>query len=112
VEVPPEVGQEAAQSEEPQPQQDRSMEPAVEAERGAVMPPPIVQAVVSAVEAPAPPQGSTPALIDLTLDDSPADKGKQAMDIKVVEALDGAGTSAALGVTRPRRRSSGRTSSG
>jgi hypothetical protein len=38
VEVPPEAGQEAAPSEEPQSQQDRSTEPAVEAERGAVVP--------------------------------------------------------------------------
>jgi hypothetical protein len=73
------------------------MEPVVEAERGAVVPPPIVQAVVPAIEAPALPQGSTPALIDLTLDDSPADKGKQAADVEAAEALDGAGTSTALG---------------
>jgi hypothetical protein len=39
----------------------------------------------------------TPALIDLTLDDSPADKGKQAADVEAAEALDGAGTSVALG---------------
>jgi hypothetical protein len=56
VEAPPEAGQEAVQpesqpaQEEPQPQQDRPTEQAVEAERGAVVPPPIVQAVVSAVE--------------------------------------------------------------
>jgi hypothetical protein len=42
VEAPPEVGQEAAQPEEPQPQQDRPTEPAVEVERGAVVPPPII----------------------------------------------------------------------
>jgi hypothetical protein len=53
--------------------------------------------VVRAVDASALPQGSTPALIDLTLDDSPVDKGKQAADIEVAETLDGAGTSAALG---------------
>jgi hypothetical protein len=76
VEVPPEAGQEVAQSEEPQPQQDRPMKPVVEAEWGAVMPPPIVQVVVPVVEASAPPQGSTPALINLTLNDSSADKGK------------------------------------
>jgi hypothetical protein len=97
VEVPPEAGQEAAPSEEPQPQQDRPMEPAVEAERGVVGPPPVIQAVVPAVEALALPQGSTLALIDLTLDDSLANKGKQEADIEAVEALDGAGTSAALG---------------
>jgi hypothetical protein len=53
--------------------------------------------VVPAVEAPAPPQGSTPTLIDLTADDSPADKGKQEVDVEMAEALDWAGTSAALG---------------
>jgi hypothetical protein len=42
-------------------------------------------------------QGSTPALIDLTLDDSPADKGKQAADVEAAEASDRAGTSAVLG---------------
>jgi hypothetical protein len=47
-------------------------------------------------EVPAPPQGSTPALIDLTLDDSPADKGKQAVGVEAAEAADRAGTSAVL----------------
>jgi hypothetical protein len=97
VEAPPEAGQEAAQPEEPQPQQDRLTKPAVEAERGAIVPPPIVQAVVLAVETPAPPQGSTPALIDLTVDDSPADKGKQKADVETGEASDRPGTPAALG---------------
>jgi hypothetical protein len=53
--------------------------------------------VVPVVEAPAPPQGSTPALIDLTLDDSPADKGKQAVDIETTEASDRASTFVVLG---------------
>jgi hypothetical protein len=53
--------------------------------------------VVPAVEALAPPQGSTPALINLTTDDSPADKGKQEVDVEMAEASDRAGTSAALG---------------
>jgi hypothetical protein len=97
VEVPPEVGQEAAQPEEPQSQQDRPVEPAVKVERGVVVPPPIIHAVVPVVEAPAPPQGSTPALIDLTLDDSPADKGKQAVDIETTEASDRASTFVVLG---------------
>jgi hypothetical protein len=52
--------------------------------------------VVPTVEAPALPQGSTPALIDLTIDDSPADKGKQKVDVET-EASDRPGTSAALG---------------
>jgi hypothetical protein len=53
--------------------------------------------VVPAVEAPAPPQGSTPALIDLIVDDSPADKGKQEADVEMAEASYQAGTSTALG---------------
>jgi hypothetical protein len=61
------------------------------------MPPPVILAVVPAVEASGLPQGSTPALIDLTLDNTPTDKGKQAADVEETEALDGAGTSAALG---------------
>jgi hypothetical protein len=52
--------------------------------------------VVPVVEVLAPPQGSTPALIDLTLDDSPADKGKQVADVEAAEAADRAGTSTAL----------------
>jgi hypothetical protein len=103
VEASAEVGQEVAQPEsqlaweEPQPQQDRPTEQAVEAERGAVVPPPIVQAVVPAVKMQAPPLGSTPALIDLTVDDSPSAKGKQKADVETVEASDRPGTSAALG---------------
>jgi hypothetical protein len=53
--------------------------------------------VVPVVEVSAPPQGSTLALIDLSLDDSTTDKRKQATDVEVAEAFDGAGTSAALG---------------
>jgi hypothetical protein len=40
---------------------------------------------------------STLALIDLTADDSPADKGKQEVDVETAEASDRTGTSAALG---------------
>jgi hypothetical protein len=69
----------------------------VEAEWGAVVPPPIIQAVVPAIETPALPQESTPALIDLTVDGSPSDKGKQKADVETAEALDRPGTSAALG---------------
>jgi hypothetical protein len=65
-------------------------------EWGAVAPPPIVQAEVPVVEVPTPPQGSTPALIELTLDDSPADKGKHVVDVEAAEAADRAGTSVAL----------------
>jgi hypothetical protein len=39
----------------------------------------------------------TPALVDLTVDDSPADKGKQKADVETAEASDRPGTSAALG---------------
>jgi hypothetical protein len=53
--------------------------------------------VVPAVEALALPQGSTPALIDLTIDDSPVDKGKQKADVEMVETSDRPGTSAAFG---------------
>jgi hypothetical protein len=73
------------------------MEPAVEAEQGTVMPPPIIQAVVPAVETLAPPQGSTPAMIDLIVDDPLADKGKQKADVNTAEASDRPGTSATLG---------------
>jgi hypothetical protein len=53
--------------------------------------------VVPAIEVLAPPLGSTPALIDLTIDGSPSDKGKQKADIETAEASDRPGTSAALG---------------
>jgi hypothetical protein len=53
--------------------------------------------VVPAVKTLALPQGSTPALIDLTIDDSPSDKGKQKADIEATEALDWPGTSVVLG---------------
>jgi hypothetical protein len=35
-------------------------------------------------------------MIDLTFDDSPSDKGKQKVDVEMVDALDWPGTSAAL----------------
>jgi hypothetical protein len=62
-----------------------------------VVPPSIVQVVVPTVETPALPQGSTLAVIDLTVDDPPSDKGKQKMDVKTVDTPDRPGTSAALG---------------
>jgi hypothetical protein len=73
------------------------MEQVVKAERGVVVPLSIVQAVVPIVETPAPPQGSTPAVIDLTVDDLPSDKGKQKADVETVDAPDRPDTSAALG---------------
>jgi hypothetical protein len=102
-EASPEAGQEAVQPEsqpareESQPQQDRPTEQAVEAEQGMVVPPSIVQAVVPTVETPAPPQGSTPAMIDLTIDDPPSDKVKQKADVETVDAPDRPDTSMALG---------------
>jgi hypothetical protein len=52
---------------------------------------------VPAVETLAPPQGSTPTLIDLTIEDSPSDKGKLKADVETAEPSDRPGTSAALG---------------
>jgi hypothetical protein len=48
-----------------------------EVERGTVVPPPDAQAKASASGGQLPTQGSTPAVIDLTFDDSPYAKGKQ-----------------------------------
>jgi hypothetical protein len=42
---------------------------------------------------PLPPQGSTPAMINLASDDSPSDKGKQKADVKMVDTSDRPGTS-------------------
>jgi hypothetical protein len=100
-EAPLEVGQEAAQPESQpareEPQQDRPTKQAVKVKQGVVMPPSIVQAVVPTVETPAPPQGSTSAVIDLTVDDPSSDKGKQKADVETIDAPDWPGTSAALG---------------
>jgi hypothetical protein len=40
---------------------------------------------------------STPAVIDLTVDDPPSNKGKQKADVETVDAPDRPGTSAVLG---------------
>jgi hypothetical protein len=85
VEAPPDVGKEAEQPElqpereepRPQPQQDQPEEQAAEVEQGVALPPPNVQAVAPTDGRPVLPQGSTPAVIDLTVDDPPSDKGKQ-----------------------------------
>jgi hypothetical protein len=69
----------------------------VEVEQGVVVPPSIVQAVVPTVETLAPPQGTTSAVIDLTVDDPPSDKGKQKADVETIDAPDRPGTSAVLG---------------
>jgi hypothetical protein len=105
VEAPPDAGKEAAQPEsqpareepQPQPQQDQPTEQAVKAEQGVVVPPSNVQAVAPTVEASAPPQGSIPTVIDLTVDDPPSDKGKQKADVEMVDAPDRPGTSAMSG---------------
>jgi hypothetical protein len=62
-----------------------------------VLPPSNVQAVVPTVETPALPQGLTPTVIDLTVDDPPSDKGKQKAGVETIDAPDWPGTSAALG---------------
>jgi hypothetical protein len=62
-----------------------------------VVPPSNVQAVALTIEMPAPPQGSTPAVIDLTVDDPPVDKGKQKEDVEMVDAPDRPGTSVTSG---------------
>jgi hypothetical protein len=67
------------------------------AERGVVVPPLNVQAVAPTDERPASPQGSIPAVIDLTIDDPPSDKRKQKVDVKMVDALDRPGTSVTSG---------------
>jgi hypothetical protein len=74
-----------------QPQRDQPAEPAVEAESGADVPPSIIPVVGPVVEVVAPAQGSTSALIDLTLDDSTVDKGKQVVGVEGAEAVDQAG---------------------
>jgi hypothetical protein len=53
--------------------------------------------VAPTIETPAPPQGSIPAIIDLTVDDPPSDKGKQKADIEMVDAPDRPSTSVTLG---------------
>jgi hypothetical protein len=97
-EVPPSAGQDAAQPGEPRPQQDPPAEPAATVEGGVIEPPPEVpEEEVPVVEGPALAEGSTPAMVDLTLDDSPLDKGKQVVGVKGVEAVDQAGPSAVVG---------------
>jgi hypothetical protein len=59
-----------------------------EAEWGVAIPPPNVQAVTPTDGRPVPPQGSTPAVIDLTVDDPSSDKGKQKADVEMVNASD------------------------
>jgi hypothetical protein len=62
-----------------------------------VVPSSNVQAVAPTVETSAPPQGSILAVIDLTVDDPPSNKGKQKVDVEMVDALDRPDTSTTLG---------------
>jgi hypothetical protein len=62
-----------------------------------VVAPPNVQAVAPIDERPVPPQWSIPAVIDLTIDDPPSDKGKQKADVEMVDAPDRPGTSMTSG---------------
>jgi hypothetical protein len=64
---------------------------------GMVMPPPNVRAVAPTDERPAPPQGSTLAVIDLTNDDPPSNKGKQKANVEMVDAPDWPDTSITSG---------------
>jgi hypothetical protein len=105
VDASPDAGKEAEQPESqpvweeprPQSQQDQPKEQAAEAERGVVVPLPNVQAVAPTDKRPSPPQGSILAIIDLTIDDPPSDKGKQKANIKMVDAPDRPGTSVTSG---------------
>jgi hypothetical protein len=58
---------------------------------------PEAQEEVSASGGALPPRGSTLGVIDLMLDGSPSDKGKQKMDVEMVDASDRPGTSAVPG---------------
>jgi hypothetical protein len=70
--------------------------PVGEAEREAALTPPDAQVEASASDESVLPLGPTPAVIDLTSDDPPFDKGKQKADIEMVDTSDQPGTSAAL----------------
>jgi hypothetical protein len=105
VEAPPDARKEAEQPEsqlvreelQPQPQHDQPKEQATEVKRGVVVPPPNVQAAAPIDERLALPQGSILAVIDLTIDDPPFDKGKQKANVEMVDAPDHPGTFVMLG---------------
>jgi hypothetical protein len=63
-------------------------QPVGEAEREVAMLPLDVQVEAPADQRPVPPQGLTPAVIDLIVDDPPSDKGKQKADVEMVDAPD------------------------
>jgi hypothetical protein len=69
--------------------------PLDEVEQEAVVLPPDAQAGTPASGGPLPPQGSALAMIDLIVDDSPSDKGKQKVDVGMVKAFDQPRTSTA-----------------
>jgi hypothetical protein len=89
--------QPAREGTQQQPPQDQPTEQAAEAEQGVVVPPSNVQVVAPIVETSAPPQGSIPDVIDLTVNDPPSDKGKQKADVKMVDASDRPSTSMTSG---------------
>jgi hypothetical protein len=102
VEAPQDAGEEEGRLEpqrqlqqhqqgEPQPGAERDEldqlgEPVIEAEQEVAMPSPNIPVEVPADRRPVLPQGSASAVIDLTIDDPPSDKGKQKADIKMVDA--------------------------
>jgi hypothetical protein len=65
-----------------------------EAKQEAAVPPPDAQTEVLASGEPFPFQGPMPAMIDLTSDDPPSNKGKQKADIEMVDASNWPRTSA------------------
>jgi hypothetical protein len=60
----------------------------IKAERDVSMPPPNISAEVPANGRPVLPQWSASAVIDLTIDDPPSDKGKQKANVEMVDASD------------------------
>jgi hypothetical protein len=66
-----------------------------EAEREVATPLPNAQAEAAASGGPLPPHEPTPTVIDLTSDDPTSDKGKQKVDVKMVDAPDRPETSTA-----------------
>jgi hypothetical protein len=60
----------------------------IEAEWEVAMPPPNIPVEVPTDGRPVLPQGSASAVIDLTIDDPCSDKGKQKVDIEIVNASD------------------------
>jgi hypothetical protein len=83
------------QPEAKQPELGQPEKPVAEAEQEVTVPPPNAPVEAPAGEGVLLPQGSMLIIIDLTSEDSPSDKGKQKVDIKMVGASSQPGTSAA-----------------